>query len=86
MLRRTALGVLAALAAASLAATLEPAAATPGGGTVVPGVAGSGAVPAFTPIGATPDTTLDKAPATVKDHGFVVCPPPANFDPTSTAP
>jgi hypothetical protein len=86
MLRRTALGFLAALAATGLAATLEPAAAAPDGATAVPAVADSGAGPAFTPIGTTPSTTPGKAPATVKDHGLLVCPPPANYDPTSTAP
>ena len=80
--RRTAVGVLAALAAASLSATLERAAAVPGGGTVVGPAAGRpGVRPALTPIG-----TPAKAPVTVKDHGLLVCPPPANYDPDSTAP
>jgi hypothetical protein len=79
MLRRIALGVLAAVAAAGLAAAVEPAAATPGGGTVAPAISGPGAHPALTPIG----TTADKAPSTVQDHGFLVCPPPANYDPST---
>ncbi len=81
--RRTAFAVLATLAAAFLAATLHPAAAAPAGGTVVaPAVTEPGARPALRPIIATPA----KAQATVKDHGLLVCPPPANYDPDSTTP
>jgi hypothetical protein len=80
MLRRIALWVLAAVAAAGLAAAVEPAAATPGGGTVGPAISGPGAArPALTPIG----TTSRNAPSTVQDHGFLVCPPPANYDPST---
>jgi hypothetical protein len=82
MLRRTALGVLAALASAGLAATLEPASAAPAGQTGVPAATAPDTGPAFTPIG----TTLNNTPTTVNDHGLLVCPPPANYDPTSTAP
>jgi hypothetical protein len=84
MLRRTALGVLAALAAASLAAVPQPASAAPGGGTVVPAVAapGQNAAPAFTQIATTPH----KAAVATADHGLLVCPPPANYDPSTTAP
>lgn len=70
MLRRAALGVLAALAAVALAAAVEPAAAAPGG-TVVPSVTGQGADPAFTPIGAVPEK---QAPVII-DHGMDMCPP-----------
>ena len=80
--RRTAFCVLATLAAASIAATLQPAAAAPGGGTVVVPAAGHpGARPALNPLG-----TPAKTAATVKNHGLLVCPPPANYDPGSTAP
>jgi hypothetical protein len=78
MLRRIALGVLAAVAAAGLAAAVQPAAATPGGETVAPAISGPGAHPALTPIG-----TTSNAPSTVQDHGFLVCPPPANYDPST---
>jgi hypothetical protein len=77
MLRRIALGVLAAVAAAGLAAAVQPAAATPGGETVAPAISGPGAHPALTPIAA----ASGNAPSTVQDHGFLVCPPPANYDP-----
>jgi hypothetical protein len=81
MLRRTALGVLIALAAATLAAAVEPATAAPGSTTVgVPAGTAPGARPALTQIGTT------QANATAKDHGLLVCPPPANYDPNSTAP
>jgi hypothetical protein len=75
--------VLAALAAAFLAATLQPAAAAPAEGTVVaPAVPEPGARPALRPIIATPA----KAQAAVKDHGLLVCPLPATYDPDSNAP
>jgi hypothetical protein len=78
--RRVAVGVLAALASAGLAATIEPAAAVPGGGTVAPAVTGHDARPAFTTIVNTPDQA---PPRTPQDHGLLVCPPPANYDPTA---
>ena len=73
-LQHAALGVLAALAAAALAATVEPASASPTVGTVGSTIAGQDARPAFTPIG---------TQYTVKDHGLLVCPPPANYDPSA---
>lgn len=82
--RRTAFGVLAAMAATSLAATLQPvaSAAPAGGGTAVtPAASQAGAHPAFSPL-----STPGKAQATKKGHGLLVCPPPANYDPDTTAP
>lgn len=79
MLRRLALGVLAALAAAALAAAVEPAAAAPGG-TVVPAVSGPGAAPALTPVGVVPEERV----AVMIHEGDEMCSPHYMYVPASS--
>jgi hypothetical protein len=79
MLRRSALGVLAALAAAGVAAAVQPAAAAPGTG-YTPSVSVEGTSPAVAPLG----RPAQSRPV-VRSHNDDMCPPPADYRPASSA-
>lgn len=83
MLRPAALGVLAAVAAATMAAAIAPAAASPGVSTVVPATTGA-AQPAFSPVGV--PAVDDPAPAASAKEFDDLCAPHAVELPPATNP
>jgi hypothetical protein len=79
MLRRSALGVLAALALAGVAAAVQPAAAAPSTG-YTPTVSVEGTSPAVAPLA--PPAQSRPIP---RSHSNDMCPPPANYAGVATA-
>lgn len=78
MLRRCAIGVLAAMAVAGVAAAVQPAAAAPSTG-YTPSVAVEGTSPALSPLARPESRPIPRS------HSDDMCPPPANYSPVASA-
>jgi hypothetical protein len=78
MLRRPALGVLAAMAVAGVAAAVQPAAAAPST-DYTPSVAVEGTSPALSPLARPASRPIPRS------HSDDMCPPPANYSPVASA-